>query len=241
MIPKIIHYCWLGKGEKSELINKCIASWKKYYSDYTFIEWNESNFDIQENQYARESYNERKYAFVSDYIRLKVLYEYGGIYLDTDVEILKKNTGLEQYDFIVGFEAANRIGSAVIMSEKQNILIKSWLDSYNNRHFIDLKGKSDFTPNVKKLTEILAEYGFSIDGKRQIKDNYVIFEKNIFYPYAIGDSEINIDDSLMVHWCDGSWVSGRTKVRHQLVVFIKRIIGSNNYDRLKLLKDKKRK
>ena len=88
-IPKIIHYCWFGKGKKSELIEKCIASWKKYLPDYKIIEWNESNFDINSNIYCKEAYENKKYAFVSDYVRLYAVYNYGGIYFDTDLEVLK--------------------------------------------------------------------------------------------------------------------------------------------------------
>ena len=86
-IPKTIHYCWFGKGQKSELMLKCINSWKKYLPDYEIIEWNEDNFDINSNEYVKEAYENKKYAFVTDYVRLYVLLNYGGIYMDTDVEV----------------------------------------------------------------------------------------------------------------------------------------------------------
>src|SRR5690606_10065703 len=88
-IPKIIHYCWFGNGRKPQKVEKCMRSWSKRLKDYRFIEWNESNFDISMNDYVKEAYSERKFAFVSDYVRLYALYQYGGIYLDTDVEVLK--------------------------------------------------------------------------------------------------------------------------------------------------------
>ena len=90
-IPKIIHYCWFGDGPISPESRKCMESWKKYCPDYKIIEWNEQNFDISQNRYAQQAYEAKKYAFVSDYVRLAVLYEYGGIYLDTDVETLRNN------------------------------------------------------------------------------------------------------------------------------------------------------
>ena len=90
-IPKIIHYCWFGGGPISAESQKCMESWKKYCPDYKIIEWNEQNFDISQNRYAQQAYEAKKYAFVSDYVRLAVLYEYGGIYLDTDVETLRNN------------------------------------------------------------------------------------------------------------------------------------------------------
>ena len=88
-IPKVIHYCWFGKNPKPPLIQKCMDSWKQVLPEYEIIEWNEDNFDVAENQYAKEAYENKKWAFVTDYVRLKVLYEHGGIYLDSDVEILK--------------------------------------------------------------------------------------------------------------------------------------------------------
>ena len=90
MIPKKIHYCWFGKGPKSKLFEKCLASWKKYFPDFEIIEWNEENFDVSSNKYVKEAYENKKWAFVSDYARLKIIYEEGGIYFDTDVEVLKR-------------------------------------------------------------------------------------------------------------------------------------------------------
>ena len=238
MIPKIIHYCWLGKGEKSEQIKKCIKSWKTFYPDFEIIEWNEDNFNIYQNNYAAEAYREKKYAFVADYIRLKVLYELGGIYLDTDVEILKRNVELERCDFVVGFEATNRIGTAIIMANKNNSIIEKWLASYSCRHFINERGKPDFTPNVQKLTEIMDDFGFEINGKRQKIGNYMVYEQRMLYPYAIGDANVDLSESIMVHWCNGSWVSGNVKIKHRIVTFIKKGIGSKNYTRLKIVKDK---
>ena len=238
MIPKFIHYCWLGNNKKSELIEKCINSWKKYYPEYEIIEWNDSNIDILENQYSKEAYEAKKYAFVSDYVRLKVLYEYGGIYFDTDVEVLNRDNSLESYDFVVGFEASNRIGSAVVMANKHNPIIYEWLSYYNNRHFIDEMGKCDFTPNVWKITEILKQRGFEINGMKQVNDNCVICDVDMFYPYSIGEKDITFKNSVMVHWCDGSWVSGNIKIKHQLIILIKRLIGSKNYKSIKKIKDK---
>ena len=104
VIPKIIHYCWFGGNELSELAKKCISSWRKYCPDYEIIEWNESNFDINLCQYVREAYKEKKWAFVSDYARFWILYNFGGIYMDTDVELIKSIDDLVEYGSYMGCE-----------------------------------------------------------------------------------------------------------------------------------------
>ena len=103
MIPKIIHYCWFGGKEKPEDVKRYIASWEKYCPDYEIKEWNESNFDIHENDYCREAYEAKKWAFVTDYVRLKALYEEGGFYMDTDVEVVKSLDPLRVYDAVSGY------------------------------------------------------------------------------------------------------------------------------------------
>lgn len=105
MIPKIIHYCWFGGGPKPKSVEKYIRSWKKYCSDYEIIEWNEDNFDISSSPlYVKQAYAAKKWAFVSDYARLKVVFECGGIYFDTDVQVIKNIDTLLQYDTFFGFE-----------------------------------------------------------------------------------------------------------------------------------------
>ena len=119
-IPKIIHYVWVGGKEKSELAKKCIESWRKYCPDYQIIEWNENNFDMNQNLYLKQAYQAKKFAFVSDYIRLKVLEKFGGIYLDTDIEIAKSLDEFLSHKGVVGFENQVWIATAVIMAEKQS-------------------------------------------------------------------------------------------------------------------------
>ena len=125
MIPKTLHYCWFGNGKKSELVQNCIQSWKKAMPDYTIIEWNESNSDITANKYISEAYSANKWAFVSDYIRLRVLFEYGGIYLDTDVETLKSFDAFLNNEAFTGFESNDSIITAVIGAEKKQCVFKN--------------------------------------------------------------------------------------------------------------------
>lgn len=107
-IPKKIHYCWFGRNPLTESAKKCIESWKKYCPEYEIIEWNENNFDLTENRYAREAYEQKKWAFVSDYARLKIVYEQGGIYMDVDVELIKPLDELTELDGYMGFEKRDR-------------------------------------------------------------------------------------------------------------------------------------
>ena len=109
-IPKKIHYCWFGRNPLPESAKKCIESWKKYCPEYEIIEWNEDNFDLTENRYAREAYEQKKWAFVSDYARLKIVYEQGGIYMDVDVELIKPLDELTELDGYMGFEKEIRCG-----------------------------------------------------------------------------------------------------------------------------------
>ena len=118
MIPKIIHYCWFGRGEKSKLAQKCIDSWKKYCPDYEIIEWNEDNFNIEMNGYTRMCYNQKKYAFLSDYVRLLVVEQYGGIYFDLDVELVKSLDDLLKHEAFFGFETDEYVASVRACNRK---------------------------------------------------------------------------------------------------------------------------
>lgn len=137
MIPKIIHYCWFGKGEKPAVFKKCLESWKQYAPDYEIIEWNEGNTDIYEYTFAEDAYQAKKYAFVSDVVRLKTVYENGGIYLDTDVELCAP---IEEYlnnDFFLFFSNATQIATGLGFGAiKNHPLIKAMLDDYNNQEFL---------------------------------------------------------------------------------------------------------
>lgn len=136
MIPKKIHYCWFGGNPLPESAKKYIGTWKKYCPDYEIIEWNENNFDVTQNQYCKEAYEAKKWAFVSDYARLKVLYDFGGIYMDTDVEVVKPLDDLLQYNWFSGFESEKRIQTGTMGAGFNSTIIKIFLDDYKNRHFI---------------------------------------------------------------------------------------------------------
>ena len=148
MIPKIIHYIWVGGKPLTPLAEKCIQSWKKNCPDYEIKRWDESTFDINQNQYCKEAYESKKWAFVSDYIRLKVLFEYGGIYMDTDVEVIKPLDEFLVHPAFSGFENNTQIPTGIMAAEKNNKWIENLLNDYNHRHFIKEDGSFDYTTNV---------------------------------------------------------------------------------------------
>lgn len=169
MIPKIIHYCWFGGKEKPDSVKQCIESWKKYCPDYEIREWNESNFDIEANDYCREAYEAKRWAFVADYARLYVLYEYGGIYMDTDVEVVRPFDPLLNRNGFLCFENDDNVSIGTFGVAKHLLLVNDFLQPYKGRHFKRDDGSFDMTTNLKIITQVLVErYGISLNGKEQV-------------------------------------------------------------------------
>ena len=207
-IPKKIHYCWFGKNNKSNLFKKCVKSWKKYLPDYEIIEWNEENFDIESNLYVKQAYEEKKYAFVSDYVRLYALLNYGGIYMDTDVEILRPLDRFLDNTCFVGFESDVLCGTSIIGARKGNRIIRQFLESYNNRMFIDKDGLVDETPNTDLLTKICIENGLKFNDSIQNLGDITIYPKTFFSPLGYEEEEVNFSqDTYTIHHFEGSWLN----------------------------------
>lgn len=236
-IPKIIHYCWFGNGSKSELAQKCIDGWRRILHEYEFKEWNEKNFDININIYVKQAYERKKYAFVSDYVRLYALYNYGGIYLDTDVEIIESFNQLLSNKGFIGFEDEELISTAVIGAEKENLLIKKWLDTYENREFEE-NGKVKDVTNVRCITDLLLNHGLNQNNQIQlVYDEYMtIYPQEYFSPLKIGQKEPKItSNTKTIHWFEGTWVSLGKRIKIKFVSLIKARIGFKNYNKLKKL------
>lgn len=173
MIPQIIHYCWFGGKPKPKVIQQYINSWKKNLPDYDIIEWNESNFDYKKFKYTREAYYSKKFAFVSDVARLYALYNHGGIYLDTDILVLKSFDDLLDNVSFIGYEADMLPGTGVIAAEKKSDWIKGFLNLYEHISFISLKGRLDLTPNTVRLKKSGFLQGCKYDNKEAVLDNGV--------------------------------------------------------------------
>lgn len=183
MIPKIIHYCWFGRGPMPELALKCIESWHKYMPDWEFILWNEDNFKVSSYTYTQEAYDEKKYAFVSDVARLKVLKKYGGVYLDVDFEVYKPFDILLQNEAFAGFEGSksNPIMMGILGSVPNGSWVTWQLERYSNRHFI-VDGRPDLTTNVRFVTDWMIEQGFLANGKEQECEGLHIYPVDYFCP-----------------------------------------------------------
>ena len=181
MIPKTIHYCWFGGAPLPPLAKKCLKSWRKYCPDYKIKRWDESNFDINICRYVKEAYETKKYAFVTDFVRLWALVKFGGIYMDTDVEVLKSLDPILQYKAVSGFEKLNIIPTGLIACEKDFPLFKEFLRDYDDLPFLLADGKPDLTPNVIRMTKICLKYGLIANNTEQTVNGF----KNIFVPLLI--------------------------------------------------------
>lgn len=230
MIPKIIHYCWFGHSPLPELAVKCIDSWKRLLPDYEIIEWNENNYDINSIPYIAEAYKNKKYAFVSDYARFDILYHHGGVYFDTDVEVLKDITPIIEKGAFVGLEKIGSIATGLgIGFEKGNEVLKDILDSYKNETFILPNGELNLRTVVDRVTEIFIKYGFSNLEELQIVKNVVIYPIEYFCPKNPDTGIINItDNSYTIHHYDGSWLSHNMKILYREKQWLSQHISNRN-------------
>ncbi len=221
MIPKIIHYCWFGNQPIPDKEQKCIDSWKKFFPDYEIKRWDESNFDVEETAFSKQAYENRDYAFVSDYVRAKVLYEYGGLYLDADVEIIKPFPKILDGSGFMGFERRHFLGTAVIASEKENELIKQLVEHYEKHSFMMKDGSIDNISNTSILTDIMKNRGLVLGGERQTVAGFEIFDREYFYPKKLNDTDFRITDkTCAIHKCSNSWLSDRERKRGTNKVWI---------------------
>lgn len=243
-IPKIIHYCWFGKGEKNELLINCIASWKKYLPDYQLKEWNEENFDIHSNAYVEEAYTMGKWAFVTDYVRLYVLYNYGGIYMDTDVEVCRSLEPFLKCSAFSGFEARDSVPTGIFASEKGHQVIYDLLQEYNGIHFIDKNGKADMKTNVSRITDYFVKQGLKLNGKRQEIKGVTMYEQITFCPNTFGliwgHRSVKI---YTIHHFDGSWLGKSVKkdliyrIKHYIGGVVRNRMGSDRYAKFRFGKE----
>ena len=208
MIPKVIHYCWFGRGKMPKMALKCIASWKKYLPDYTIKEWNEDNFDVSLYPYAQEAYENRRYAFVSDVARLFALYTEGGIYMDTDVEVLGSLDPFLHHTAFSGFENETSVPTGIMASEKGGQWAKDILDAYNGRHFVLPDGNFDTTTNVIAITNYMVERGLKQDNTFQDFPGLItIYPRDYFCPLVYGQKTTYFtDNTLTIHHFAGSWL-----------------------------------
>lgn len=212
MIPKTIHYVWFGGAPLSPEATRCIASWRKYCPDYEIVRWDEKNFDISCNLYVKEAYEKRRWAFVSDYVRLHALVTHGGIYMDTDVELLKPLDLLLGNHAFSGFESDSAICTCVLGCEKGFPLFRSFQSDYEKRSFVLPDGTQDLTTNVARLTWLLENRGLRKDGSFQLIDGLALYPSFWFSPKNHDTGELDLRaETVAIHHFDGSWIDEAEK------------------------------
>ena len=233
MIPKKIHYCWFGGKPLPEEAKRCIKSWKTHCPGYEIIEWNEDNYSIQESSsYVREAYSVKKWAFVSDYVRFDILYKYGGVYFDTDVELINPIDDILEKGPFMGCEKASGFSVAPglgIAAETGNSIYKMVLDEYKNRHFIKEDGSFDQLTVVEFVTNLLKKKGLT-DSKDviQMVEGITIYPKEFFCPldYRTGKMTIT-ENTRSIHHYAATWHTTKEKRYHRYGQLIGRIAGEN--------------
>lgn len=226
MIPKTIHYCWFGGNPLPENIQRFIETWKKYCPGYQIKEWNESNFDIHSLPYVEEAYTNKKWAFVSDVARLNALVSEGGIYMDTDVEVLRNLDNLLTDNAFLGFEGSQYIATNMMGCEANHPFFKHFLDSYSSRRFVKEDGSLDQTTNVEEITKLLqTKYNLQMNGEEQMVSDIHIYPTDRFSPYDYITGRLTkTPNTYTIHWFDKSWIK-QSALRTKIAQLYHRILG----------------
>lgn len=229
MIPKIVHYCWFGRGEKPAKFLQYLESWKKYLPDYEIKEWNEDNFDINTNQYVLEAYRSRKFAFVTDYVRLYALYHEGGVYMDTDVEVTASFDPFLHHIAFSGFETNGNVPTGMMAAQKGSIWAEDLLKGYDNRHFIMDDGTFDMTTNTTVITNYMLDKGLILNNKYQDFPNLcTMYPSDYFCPKDHRTGLIHpTKNTVCIHHFAGSWLnrSWKSSFRHRAKILLSQIVG----------------
>lgn len=243
MIPKKIHYCWFGGKSLDKLGQKCLNSWKKFFPDYEIIEWNESNFDINSCQYAKEAYDAKKWAFVSDYARFKILYEHGGVYFDTDVEVVKSFEDILDKGNFMGCERRwDTVAPGLGMATTPKLeIIKEIIDDYEQSRFIKEDGTYDLTTIVERTTKILKKNGLINTDIIQIVKGINVYPPEYFCPINMETGKLKItENTYSIHRFAGSWEKKSNKFRGKIYRFINRYFGEIVAKKIKCIFGKKK-
>lgn len=231
MIPKVIHYCWFGYNRKPKLIQKCIASWSRMLPDWEIREWNEENYDVRKNAYIREAYEKRKWAFVVDYARFDILNEYGGVFLDTDVELLKPiPEEFLRYEAFSGFEHPGRVNPGLIYaSEPGQKLLRNIMVAYEHKTFGETKnGRIENIVDI--VSNVLLENGMQLNGAYQVVADVAIFPYDYFccFNHEIQNFELT-EHTISIHHYFASWSPWYRKAYFKMIKYVALVLGKDNY------------
>lgn len=233
-IPKIIHYCWFGGNPLPEDAKYYIASWRKYCPDYEIMEWNEKTFDVRAVPYVKEAYEAKKWAFITDYVRLYALDHIGGIYMDTDVEVLKNLDVFLNKDGFSGFERVDAIPTGIMASKKGNPFINELLHEYDDLHFRRKDGTLDLTTNVTRITNSALKYGLKLNNREQELWHFTIYPKDYFCPKDCTTGQILLTkNTYTIHHFSGSWHSPRQKKWQKVERMVANKIGDSKMNKLR--------
>lgn len=218
MIPKKIHYLWFGGKEKPDRVLSQIDEWQSKLPDYEIIEWNETNYELpMDIQYVREAYEARQWAFVTDYVRLDILNEHGGIYLDTDVEIVGDFTPLLHNKSFMGMESYQVLCTAVIGTEANQPWLEALLSDYEGRQFVRSNGNYDMTPNSKYIWQFLSKF----QGNKPL-----ILTADVFSPLSYATRQMQItENTITIHHYAGEWKTSTSLMKDRVMVLANRLLG----------------
>ena len=232
MIPKKIHYCWFGGNPLTKDAQRCIESWKKYCPEYEIIRWDESNYNLHKNAYVEQAYKNKKWAFLTDYVRLDVLYNFGGIYLDTDVELIRKIDDLLQNNCYMGMEQVGTVATGLgFGAEKKNKFILENMKVYEEENYAQKNGTFKPPICVKITTQLLRQYGLKDEAKIQKINDIMIYPPEYFCPLKMGTNKLRItENTYSIHHYSASWYTGNglsRKIKYYLIpykLFVKKYI-----------------
>lgn len=241
MIPKIIHYIWFGRNPYPEKVAYCIESWKKYLPEYQFMLWNEDTFDVNSVQFTKEAYENKKWAFVSDYVRVYALYNYGGLYLDTDIEVLRPFNDLLDKRMILGTDGGGYL-TAFMASERQHPFWKNILEHYHMRSFKLQNGTLNMEVNNTLLQDELVKYGYRVlNAYQELNEGIVVFPDDYFHVVSLADGTMHkTSNSYAIHWHTLLWISPmRRLVRFIRLKILLPILGASLLGKLRKLCNRK--
>lgn len=247
MIPKVIHYCWFGGGKLPDDAMKCIESWKKYEPDYVIKRWDESNFDFNSCCYAKEAYEAKKWAFVSDFARFKILHDEGGLYFDTDVELIgsiddilekgsfmgcEKNSRGHESEIVPGLRIAVNPGLG-LAADADNAFVDEILNYYEKIHYLNADGSYNQDTVVTIVTRLLYKYGYRGTGSIENVSGFNIYPSDYFCPIDVATDKITLtSNTRSIHHFSASWVDSRTQAKWKVYKNVNRIFGKKAADKV---------